>query len=207
MCPDRGQDTVRQRARFPHAKYVMVAACLFVGPGLAKVSSGWELQDTAGQPAFAAAIPSETNLNIEAVVLACERSDDGDVLQLQLHPAASDASTRAIGPPVWSLGQRAEIRIDERSFPASVLFADDYVVLANETRGRFPMLSEPLLDAMAAGRTMVLRVPPDIETISGNRSSDGYATVDLRAGQGGTAVATLRRCITPTHRTRAANRQ
>jgi hypothetical protein len=188
-------------------KYVMVASCLLVGPGLAKVGNGWELQETTRQPAFATAVPSETNLNIETVVLACERADDGDVLQLQLHPTESDVSIRAIGPPVWSYGRRAEIRIDERSFPASVLFADDYVVLADETRGRFPMLSAPLLDAMAMGRTMFLRVPVDVDAISGDGAVDGYARVDLRAGQGGKAVAVLRRCAIPTPGTRNASRQ
>jgi hypothetical protein len=195
---DHRRSAVRRRARrFADAKYVMVAACLLVGPGLAKVDNGWELQETAGQPAFATAIPFETNLNIETVVLACERADDGDVLQLQLYPTESDVSIRAIGPPVWSYGQRAEIRIDETSFPTSVLFADNYVVLANETRGRFPILSEPLLDAMATGRTMFLRVSADMETISVDRRVDGYATVDLRAGQGSRAVAALRRCAAP----------
>jgi hypothetical protein len=189
------------------AKYVMVAACLLVGPGLAKVDNGWELQETAGQPAFATAIPAETNLNVETVVLACERADDGDVLQLQLYPTGSDVSIRAIGPPVWSYGRRAEIRIDDRSFPASVLFADDHVVLANETRGRFPMLSERLLDAMTTGRTMLLRVSVDMDALSGDRGVDGYATVDLRAGQGSRAVAALRRCAIPSPGTRNAGRQ
>jgi hypothetical protein len=193
--------------RFADAKYVMLAACLLVAPGLTRVGNGWELPETPGQPAFATAIPSETNLNIETVVLACERADDGGVLQLQLHPPESDVSLRAIGPPVWSYGRRAEIRIDERSFAASVLFADDYVVLADETRGRFPMLSERLLDAMATGRTMVLHVSVDMDAISGDRGVDGYATVDLRAGQGSRAVAALRRCATPAGGTRNASRQ
>src|SRR5215831_20267397 len=109
-----GHGTVRRTARrFLDGRYIMVAACLLVGPGLAKVDGGWELQETEGQPAFATAIPSSTNLNIESVVLACERADDGDVLQLQLYPAGNDVSIHAIGPPVWSYGERAEIKIDE----------------------------------------------------------------------------------------------
>jgi hypothetical protein len=171
------------------------------------VDSGWELQQTAGQPAFATATPSSTNLNIESVVLACEQADDGDVLQLQLYPIGDDVSIRAIGPPEWSYGRRAEIKVDGKVFLASVLFADDHVVLANETRGRFPMLSEPLLDAMMTGRTMSLRVSLDMETISRDRGVDGYATVDLRAGQGSNAVASLRRCANPTRAEHNANRQ
>jgi hypothetical protein len=176
------------------ARYALLAACLLVAPGLAKMDSGWELQQTSGQPAFATAVPSNTNLNVENVVLACERADNGGVLQLQLHPTGSDASIRAIGPAVFTYGRRAEIKIDDKVFPANVLFADDYVVLANDTLGRFPALSEPLIDAMANGRTMALRLSVDVETISRERGADGYATVDLRAGQGGGAVAALRRC-------------
>jgi hypothetical protein len=180
--------------RFLDGKYIMIAACLLVGPGLAKMDNGWELQETTGQPAYATATPSSTNLNIDSVVLACERADDGGVLQLQLYPTGSDVSIRAIGPPVWSYGRHAEIKIDDKVFPASVLFADDYVVVANETRGRFPMLSEPLLDAMAKGQTMSLSVSVNMEAISENAGADGHASVDLRAGQGSRAVATLRRC-------------
>jgi hypothetical protein len=171
------------------------------------VDSGWQLQGTPGQSGFATAAPSSTNLNIENVVLACERADDGGVLQLQLYPAGADASIRAVGPPVWTYGQRAEIKIDDKVFPANVLFADDYVVLANQTRGRFPMLSEPLLDAMAKGRTMTVRVSVDLEAISTGRGGDGLATVDLRAGQGSTAIAALQRCANPARTTDNANRQ
>jgi hypothetical protein len=171
------------------------------------VDNGWELPETAGQPDFATAIPVATNLDIEAVVLACERGDDGGVLQLQLHPSGDDAATRAIGPPVWSYGRRAEIGIDGRVFPADVLFADDYVVVANETRGRFPNLSGPLVDAMATGRTMVLRLSVDVETISRHRGVDGYVTVDLQAGHGSRAIAALRRCGSPTSAPHDAARQ
>ncbi|MBV8407691.1 MAG: hypothetical protein JOY64_08680 [Alphaproteobacteria bacterium] len=205
---DDGPNAILRRARhFLDGRYMMMVACLLVAPGLAKVGNGWELQETAGQPAFATAIPSHTNLNIEGVVLACERADDGDVLQIQFYPAADDASIRAIGPPVWSYGRRAEIRIDERVFPADVLLADDYVVITDATRGRFPQLSEPLLDAMAIGRTMVVRLSVDVETITRDRSIDGYAKVDLQAGHGSRAIAALRRCASPTSATHDARRQ
>jgi hypothetical protein len=185
-----------QARRFLDVRCLIVAACLLVGPALAK-ASGWELQDTAAQPAFATAIPSRTNLNIESVVLACEQADDGNVLQLQLYPTGDDVSLRAIGPPVWSYGRRAEIRIDDKLFLADVLFADDHVVIADATRGRFPMLSSARLDAKASGRTMSLRLGVDIETVAKRGSAEGYATVDLQAGQGSRAVAALRRCAGP----------
>jgi hypothetical protein len=162
------------------------------------MDGGWELQQTRGQPAFATAVPSNTNLNIENVVLACERADDRGVLQLQLHPTGDDVSIRAIGPAVWTYGRRAEVKVDDKAFAASVLFADDYVVVADDTVGRFPALSAALLDAMAKGRTMSLRLSVDVEAISRERGVDGYATVDLTAGQGGGAVAALRRCASST---------
>jgi len=196
-----GQSNDRRRVRrLLDAKYIAVAACLLVGPGLANVGNGWELEESAGQPAFATAIPSATNLDIEAVVLACERADDVGVLQLQLHPAGDDPAIRTIGPPEWSYGRRAEIKIDGRLFPADVLFADDYVVVANETHGRFPRLSDPLLDAMATGRVLVLRLSVDLETMSRDRAADGYAKVDLQAGYGSRAIAELRRCANPRSR-------
>jgi hypothetical protein len=184
----------RLSRRVLNARYLLIAACLIVAPGLAKVEQGWELQNTEGHPGFATAVPSSTNLNIENVVLACERADDGGVLQLQLHPTGDDVSVRAIGPAMFTYGRRADIKIDDRAYSANVLLADDYVVLANETRGRFSKLSDSLLDAMATGRTMSVRLSVDLETISKERGVDGYATVDLRAGQGAKAVAALRRC-------------
>ncbi|MBV8191644.1 MAG: hypothetical protein JO339_30705 [Alphaproteobacteria bacterium] len=191
----QGQGNDQRRARrFLDARYIAVAACLLVGPGLANVGNGWELEEIARQPSFAAAIPSRTNLDIEAVVLACERGDGEGVLQLQLHPTGSGPASRSIGPPVWSYGRRAKIEIDERLFPADVLFADDYAVVANETSGRFPTLSDPLLDAMATGRTLILRLSVEVETISRDRAVDGYAKVDLQAGYGRRAIAELRRC-------------
>jgi hypothetical protein len=132
----------RGARRFCDGKYIAVAACLLVGPGLANVGNGWELEENAGQPSLAAAIPSRTNLDIDAVVLACERGDGEGVLQLQLHPTGGGLASRSIEPPIWSYGRRAKIEIDERLFPADVLFADDYVVVANETSGRFPTLAD-----------------------------------------------------------------
>lgn len=200
--------TVRRRAgRLLDARRILAAAALLVAPGLTTMADGWELPDAAGPPGYAAVIPSRTNLNIESVVLACERADDGNVLQLQLYPSGEDVALRVIGAPVWSYGRHAEIGIDDKVFRADLLFADDHAVIADETRGRFPMLSEPLLDAMAAGRTMSLRLAVDVETISTGRGVNGYATVDLRAGQGGRAIAALRRCSGPSPATTDADRQ
>jgi hypothetical protein len=210
MDPDT---TVREHGRrtmlgpasqFPNARHLMNLACLVATPGLARVDNGWELERTSGQPTFATAIPSDTNLNIDAVVLACERADHRAVLQLQLHPSGDDVAIRAIGPPIWSYGRRAEITIGERVFAADVLIADDYVVVANESRGRFPTLADPLLDAMATGRTMVVRRTIDVESISRDRGVDGYAKVDLRAGHSSRAIAALRRCASPTASARNA---
>jgi hypothetical protein len=38
-----------------------------------------------------------------------------------------------------------------------ILFGDNYVVLADQTKQMFPRLSESLLDAMAVANVMVLR--------------------------------------------------
>src|SRR5262245_39635061 len=44
--------------RLLNARYLLLAACLLVAPGLARTNNGWELQQTKGQPAFATAVPS-----------------------------------------------------------------------------------------------------------------------------------------------------
>jgi hypothetical protein len=168
-----------------------------MGTAAADTDVAWELEQTAGMPSYAAVSPIDTNLNIESVVLACEQADDGKVLQLQLYLTAGALSVKGGGPPRQTHHPRAEITIDRRVFPTSILFADDHVVVANESHGLFPMLSHTLLDAMAKGQTMVLRLPVDAEVPGGQAVFDGEAVIDLQAGQGSAAVRAVRRCAEP----------
>jgi hypothetical protein len=75
-----------------------------------------------------------------------------------------------------------------------LLFADDFVVVADFTDGLMPILSGALLDALQAGRRMELQFQLLQGTHGQTPAFDGIAVVDLQAGPGGAAVAAVRRC-------------
>ncbi len=162
--------------------------------------SGWTLEQGVDQPSYALVEPRSRNLNLDVVVLACEPADDRRVLQLQLYLTNDGplmphgvAAGRAKHDP------RAEIVIDGHVFPVGLLFAEDHVVVSDETRGMFPLLSERLLDAIEQGTAMRLRFDLVRETPGHPAAFDGEAVVDLQAGPAearGKAVAAVRRCAT-----------
>jgi|GEM_PF-711306 len=171
--------------------------------GAANLAPGWTLERDVDPPGYAVIEPRRSGLNIDAVVLACEADDDRRILQLQLYltndgPLMSHGATagRAKAEP------RAEVSIDGQDFPVALLFAEDHVVLADETERRVPRLSERLLDAMEEGATMRLRFDLVAEPAGQPAAFDGEAVIDLRAGQlqtgqpgtPGKAVAAVRRC-------------
>ncbi|TAJ96900.1 MAG: hypothetical protein EPO41_05090 [Reyranella sp.] len=164
------------------------------------VNAGWTAEQGVDAPSYAVIEPRSRNLNLDVVVLACEQVDDGRVLQLQLYltndgPLMPDgvAAGRAKADP------RAEIVIDDHVFPVGLLFAEDHVVLSDETREMFPGLSEHLLDAIEQGTTMRLNFDLVAEPVGRPEAFDGGAVVDLQAGPAGTrgkVVAAVRRCAT-----------
>jgi hypothetical protein len=68
----------------------------------------------------------------------------------------------------------------------------------------FPLLSEPLLDAMQTGRTMVLRFDLLAERAGQSANFVGEAVIALQAAAGGAAVSAVRRCTDRTTRRSAA---
>jgi hypothetical protein len=97
-----------------------------------------------------------------------------------------------------ALGKRydeglAELFIDGHVFPVDLLFANDYVVLADAQDGPFPMLSEGLVTAMQTGKTMMLRFDLLAELPGQPASFDGEAVIELEGG-GHPAIAAVRRC-------------
>lgn len=162
--------------------------------------AGWTLEQGVDLPSYALIEPRSRNLNLDVVVLACEPADDRRVLQLQLYltndgPLMPDgvAAGRAKNNP------RAEIVIDEHVFPVGLLFAEDHVVMSDETREMFPRLSERLLDAIEQGTTMRLRFDLVGEAFGQPAAFDAEAVVDLHGGPAdarGKAVAAVRRCAT-----------
>lgn len=174
----------------------LVGIC--AGPVLAD-GTGWAVERDVDAPSYAVIQPRTSDLNIDALVLACEQADDRRVLQLQLYltndgpllPASASADRLKTDP-------RAEVSIDGRVFPVEILFAGDHVVLADETQKMFPGLSERLLDALEDGATLRLRFDLVAEPARQPAAFDGEALVELRGGVGESAVAAVRRCGTGT---------
>lgn len=158
----------------------------------------WRVEPDARPSHYAAVAPSETNLNVESVVLACERAGDRNVLQLQLYLTDDGPLLpRGATPADLKDQPRAEIAIDGRVFPVSLLFGDAYAVLADRQVEGFAALSDGLVDAMANGRRMTLRLDLVVGRAGATDAFDGEAVVDLKAGGGSAAIEAVRRCASP----------
>jgi len=164
----------------------------------AATAGGWRLEEGVSAPSYAVAEPASSNLNIDVVALVCEEAGTDRGLQLQVY-LSTPGPLLPVGaaPHRLKAAARAEIAIDGRVFPADVLFAGDHVVLADARRQQAPVLSERLLDAMQAGRSMMLRFDLLGERPGAPEAFDGEAEIDLGAGRGGKAVAAVRRCAEP----------
>jgi hypothetical protein len=162
---------------------------------------GWEIEQGVEPSSYAVIDPVSSNLNIDSVVLACEEAEDRKVLQLQIHLSTEGPlAPKGVESQLRKDNPRAEIAIDGRVFPVGILFADDYALLADDTAEKFPLLSEPLLDAMQTGRTMVLRFDLLAERAGQSANFDGEAVIALQAAAGGAAVSAVRRCTDRTTR-------
>ena len=158
---------------------------------------GWELERDVEVPSYAVTEPASTNLNIDSVVLSCEQGPSRRGLQLRLYLAGEG--------PLAPLGARKDLKddptvdliIDGLNHPAQLLFADDFVVVADTADRAMPLLSDALLDGLQAGRRLELRFQL-VKVAHGQAPAfDGIAVVDLQAGRGGAAVAVVRRCARP----------
>ena len=155
---------------------------------------GWELERDVETPSYAVTEPASTNLNIDSVVLSCEQGPSRRGLQLRLYLSG-------VGP-LAPLGADKDLRddptvdliIDGLSHSAELLFADDFVVVADSADGVMPLLSDALLDVLQAGRRMEMRFLLVKVTEGQAPAFDGIAVVELQAGPGGAAVAAVRRC-------------
>jgi hypothetical protein len=164
--------------------------------GTAGRVDGWELEQGVDPPSYAVIVPQRTDLNIDSVVLACEEAeDDRRMLQLQVYLSTEGPlSPAGVVPGRLKDDPRVEVDIDGRRFPAGLLFADDHVVIADETEQLFPRLSQRLLDALEDGKVMVLRFDLVAERAGHAPIFDGEAVIALDGGARGKAVAAVRRC-------------
>lgn len=157
-------------------------------------TGGWVVEPNEaadGAPAFAVARPQATNVNVDAIALTCVMVGERTGLEIELH-VPPPGPLLPVGATADQLRQvpQAEIAIDGVRFPAQLMFSDDFAVLVDQSVGRAPMLSEPLLQAMQQGRRMVIR----LDLLEESQGVAGQIVIDLQAGRGGAAVAEVRRC-------------
>lgn len=172
-------------------------AALFILPAPTAYAreSGWKVTRQDENPrVYAVTEPSASNLNVKLVVLSCEEVDNQKALQLQIYP-----SNRGPLLPVGSKRNqmkedpRAEIVIDGHTYPVTLSFGGQYALLHDREEELLPVLSSTLLQAMETGHTMLLRFDIVGEAVGQPPEFDGELRIDLVAGQGGEAVAAVRR--------------
>ena len=188
----------RQRLRAVAFGAVLAAAAMVPLLDIAAQElAGWQVELGTDQPRFATIRPATSSLNLDALVLNCHDAGDATVVQLELY--ASDAYLLPAGVQPTDLREHPRIRaiVDGKFLPVALFMADDYSVVADTVVARSPALSEKFLDALQDGRELVLQF--DLVAKPGDRvpQYDAEASVDLRAGIGGKAVADVRRCVTP----------
>jgi hypothetical protein len=172
---------------------LLTSLVAIAGPAVAG-AAGWGVEANVTSPSYAVAPPTSTDLNIDAVVLSCEQGPERRGLQLRLYlsdtgPLAPNAAAAAL-----KADPRVELVVDGASQSAELLFADDFVVVADTADGVMPLLSDEFLDKLQKGRRLELRLDLVQEPPDQAPSFDGSAVVDLQAGPGGLAVAAVRRC-------------
>src|SRR5690242_319551 len=79
----------------------------------ADCSAAWKVEEDVETPSYAVTEPTSSNLNIDAVVLMCEATDDARILQLKLY-LTDDGPLRpnGVAPEKLKVDPRAEVSID-----------------------------------------------------------------------------------------------
>jgi hypothetical protein len=178
----------------------IIAACTLLASAAAATSEGhiqgWITEPGVNPPSYAVTEPTENTLNVDTVLLLCTEYGGRRSLELDLYltdvgpllPKGADAGDLKEDP-------RVEIAIDGAVFPARLLFADDYVVVADAQDGQMPALSKGLLDALQRGESMTVRFDLLEEPKGKSARFDSEIVVDLAAGR--SAIAAVRRCAVP----------
>jgi hypothetical protein len=201
-------DVIAKSCHRREAMRALVAlACLAVTPAYAGRANAermrWVIEQGVDVPTYATAEPTATDLNIDTVVLACERAGRSRILQLQLY-LSDDGRLRPLGvsPAELSDDPRASVSIDAKDYPVSLIFAGDHVLLADGLEGAFPRLSDRLIAAMQTGRTMILKFELLARRPDRSAGFDSQAIVALQAAGAGPAIAAMRHCVDVPERSR-----
>lgn len=178
---------------------VAFAVLLILAAPVLGASPGWTLKRQAETPVAYAMIEwPATNLNIRAVVLACEVMDRRKVLQLQLYPARPEP----LLPNGASRNQlkdqpRAQIEIDGTIWPIIFDAAGDYAVLQDDDSNGVAALSPAMVERLENGRSMTVHFDLLKEPPGRDATFDGKLMVDLTAGEGHAAIAAVRQDCKP----------
>lgn len=174
-----------------------IIAVVTLAGSLASAASeaGWTLVRQDETPRIYAITKSmRTNLNLAAVVLACEQTEGRNSVQLQLYPSNQEPILPAGASPEDMKDEpRAELAIDDRSYAVQVAFGGDYAIVMDNVDGDLPVLSAKLLEALETGKSLRLRFDLVREAAGQPASFDGDVEIDLHAGEGTGALATIRR--------------
>lgn len=158
--------------------------------GMPPLGPGWHLERGVDQPSYAMAAVASPDLDIDLAVVSCEQGPDRRGLQLSLFQSRP-GPLAPYGAGDLKDDPAIDLVIDGVSHPAHLLFADDFVVVADSADGAIPLLSDALVAALEDGHRLELRFDLVREPPGQPAAFDASAAVDLHAG---TALAAVRRC-------------
>jgi hypothetical protein len=186
---------------FTRAALLAVLLCLSAGQVRAgdisyAPGAGWQLERDVDFPTYAFLEPTTSDLDIDVMVLSCEQTGRKVGLQLRLYPSEPGPLRSSHSAPV-DLESEIVIEIDGRRHAAQLLFADDFVVVADASDGAVPVLSASLVASLQTGRHLMMKLRMVKASPSSIPTPPFRIIAELQAGIGGTAVNTLRRCGAP----------
>jgi hypothetical protein len=157
---------------------------------------GWITEPGIEPPSYAVTEPIDSDINVDTVVLLCTESGARRFLELDLYlGTAGPLLPEGADPQALKVNPGVEISVDGEAFPARLLFADDYVVVADSPEDEIPSVSDGLLEALQHGQTMVVRFDLLAEPAGRPAEFDSQLVVDLESGRA--AIAAVRRCASP----------
>ncbi len=189
------------RPVFPMAALLAALSCFSAVQASAGDTSyapgeGWQLERDVDSPTYAFLEPTISDLDIDVMVLSCEQTERKVGLQLRLYPS-EPGPLRSSQSASVDLDPDIVIEIDGRRHAAQLLFADDFVVVADAADGPVPLLSPYLLGSLQTGRHFVMKLHPIGASRLSTPTPALQITADLQVGIGGAAVAAVRRCGAP----------
>lgn len=157
------------------------------------VSSGWQLKSGEGQTLFAVAAPTQSTLNLKMAAVACEFVEGAKVFHLQLYPSGQGPLLPA-GANAGQLKDQPRVRleIDGAVIQASIYFAGEFAVVANQVSGARPVLTPAVGTALEKGQQLTIRLDL-IKDQKAEGPFDAYAIFNLADGRQSIA-AVRRRC-------------